>query len=54
MMLGAVTRIYEPGHKFDFAVILEGIQGKRKSTFIQVIARSWFAELDGDFHDPRG
>jgi hypothetical protein len=55
MMLGAVTRVYEPGHKFDFAVILEGIQGKRKSTFIKVLARqeAWFAELDGDFHDPR-
>lgn len=53
MMLGAVTRIFEPGHKFDFAVILEGLQGKRKSTFIQVLGRSWFAELDGDFHDPK-
>jgi hypothetical protein len=53
MMVGAVTRVYEPGHKFDFAVILEGLQGKRKSTFIQVLARKWFAELDGDFHDPR-
>jgi hypothetical protein len=35
MMVGAVTRIFEPGHKFDFAVILEGLQGKRKSTFIR-------------------
>lgn len=52
-MTAAVTRIYEPGHKFDFAVILEGLQGKRKSTFIQVLGRRWFAELDGDFHDPK-
>lgn len=52
-MTAAVTRIFEPGHKFDFAVILEGIQGKRKSTFIQVLGRRWFAELDGDFHDPK-
>lgn len=53
MMIGAVTRVFEPGHKFDFAVILEGLQGKRKSTFIQVLGRRWFAELDGDFHDPK-
>jgi predicted P-loop ATPase len=53
MMLAAVTRIYEPGHKFDFAVILEGGQGRRKSTFIQVLGQKWSGELDGDFHDPR-
>jgi predicted P-loop ATPase len=53
MMTAAVTRIFEPGHKFDFAVILEGLQGKRKSTFIEILGRKWFAELDGDFHDPK-
>lgn len=53
MLVAAVTRIFEPGHKFDFAVILEGLQGKRKSTFIQTLGKSWFAELDGDFHDPK-
>lgn len=50
-LLGAVTRIFEPGHKFDFVPILEGVQGKRKSTFIEVLARGWFAELEGDLHD---
>lgn len=53
MLVAAVTRIYEPGHKFDYAVILEGLQGKKKSTFISVLGKSWFAELDGDFHDPK-
>lgn len=52
--LGAVTRIFEPGHKFDFVPILEGIQGKRKSTFFRVMAKDWFAELEGDFHDTKG
>lgn len=51
MMIAAVTRVFEPGHKFDFCVILEGIQGKRKSTFISTLARNWFDELDGDFED---
>lgn len=51
MMLGGVTRVFEPGHKFDFVVILEGLQGKRKSTFIATLARNWFVELEGDLHD---
>lgn len=53
MMAAAVTRVFEPGHKFDTATILEGLQGKRKSTFISVLARSWFSELDGDFEDAK-
>lgn len=53
-MLGAVTRVFEPGHKFDFVPILEGLQGKRKSTFVRVLARHWFSELEGDFHDTKG
>ena len=50
-LLGAVTRVMEPGHKFDFVPILEGTQGRRKSTFIEVLAKGWFAGLDGNFDD---
>lgn len=50
IMVAAVARVMRPGHKFDFAVILEGLQGRRKSTFIRVLGKDWFAELDGDFH----
>lgn len=53
MLLGAVTRIFEPGHKFDFVPILEGLQGKRKSTFIRILGRNWSSELSGDFHDTK-
>lgn len=53
MMTAAVARVFEPGIKFDFAVILQGLQGRRKSTFINVLAKSWFAELEGDFDDPK-
>ncbi|WOE76362.1 VapE domain-containing protein [Alterisphingorhabdus coralli] len=49
MMIAAVTRIYEPGHKFDYAVILEGMQGRRKSTFIETLSKGWFGELASDF-----
>lgn len=53
VMVAAVARVFEPGHKFDYATILEGLQGKRKSTLIEVLGRKWFAELDGDFHDQK-
>lgn len=52
-LVAAVTRVFEPGHKFDFCPILEGLQGRRKSTFINVLGRDWSAELDGDFADDR-
>lgn len=51
--LAGVARAFEPGHKFDFAVILEGAQGVRKSTFIQIIALGFFGELKADFHDEK-
>ena len=53
MLVAAVTRVHEPGHKFDTAVILEGLQGKRKSTFISTLAKNWFVELDGDVADTK-
>ncbi len=53
MLVAAVTRIFEPGHKFDFAVILEGLQGKRKSTFIQTLGKNWFGELNADWTDSK-
>jgi len=49
MLVGGVARIYEPGHKFDYAVILEGMQGKRKTTFIETLAMNWFGELASEF-----
>ncbi len=52
-MLGAVARVMEPGCKFDFVPILSGGQGLRKSTFVEALAKhkSWWQELEGDFHD---
>lgn len=51
--LGAVTRIFEPGHKFDFVPILEGGQGKRKSTFVAILGMGWTGELSSEFHDDK-
>jgi predicted P-loop ATPase len=51
MMIGAVTRVMEPGHKFDFAAILEGFQGKGKSTFISILGKGWTGTLPPSFDD---
>ena len=53
MLLGAVTRIFEPGHKFDFVPILEGGQGIGKSSFIEGLALGWKSDLSGEFHDDK-
>lgn len=50
-LVGAVARVFEPGHKFDFVPILEGIQGKGKTTFITILALDWYSELTGDISD---
>lgn len=51
LLVAAVARIFEPGHKFDFAAILEGLQGKRKSTFISILGGPWYSTLSGDLGD---
>jgi predicted P-loop ATPase len=53
MLTAAVARVYEPGHKFDNALIIEGKQGIRKSTFIRTLAKGWFSELHGDLGDQK-
>lgn len=53
-MLGAVARVYQPGCKFDYTMILQGKQGIGKSTFLKIMALndSWFNDsldsLDSD------
>lgn len=53
-MLGAVKRIYQPGCKFDYMLILVGKQGGYKSSFLKFLAINdeWFTDnfntLEGD------
>ena len=53
-MIGAVARIYKPGCKFDYTMILQGAQGLGKSTFLKFLALddAWFNDsldsLDSD------
>lgn len=46
-MISAVARAYEPGCKVDHVLILEGPQGKGKSTLLRALTSPWFGdELD--------
>ena len=43
-LLAAVTRVYNPGAKFDTALILNGPQGIGKSTLFKRLAVDWFSD----------
>ncbi|MFG6586962.1 VapE domain-containing protein [Sulfitobacter sp. MOLA879] len=49
IMIASVARVFEPGCKFDTAVILEGGQGIGKSTAIKrLYGEEYFGEIDCD------
>lgn len=53
-LFGAIARAYQPGTKFDYAIVFSGPQGCGKSTFLSRLAvnTEWFNDglktLDGD------
>ena len=53
-MLGAISRAYHPGSKFDFMPVMVGGQGIGKSTFLRILSCNdeWFSDnfntVDGD------
>lgn len=54
MILASVVRIFEPGHKFDFAAILEGKTGIGKSWSIKALyGDRWFGELHAKLDEPQ-
>lgn len=45
-LIGMVRRAYEPGCKFDYMPILEGPQGRGKSSALEILAHPWFGNTD--------
>lgn len=43
-LCAAVARVFEPGAKFDTALILVGEQGTYKSTFVKRLGKEWFSD----------
>ena len=43
-LVAAVARVFEPGIKFDTALILVGEQGTYKSTFVKKLGMEWFSD----------
>lgn len=49
IMLGHVARAMEPGAKFDYSVVLEGLTGKGKSTLVQaLVGKDYFSDTHFD------
>lgn len=49
--MGMVKRVTDPGCKFDYCLVLEGPQGRRKSTLLEAIGGEWFGDTDLDLHN---
>lgn len=44
MLLAAITRLYRPGCKFDYMLVLIGPQGAGKSSILAKLGREWFSD----------
>lgn len=49
-LIAAVRRVFKPGTKFDYVLVLAGEEGRYKSTFLQKLAKSWFSSSITTLH----
>ena len=49
-LVGMVARAMRPGIKFDYCLVLEGDQGRGKSSLLRVLGGEWFGDTDLDLH----
>lgn len=50
-LVAAVSRIFNPGCKFDYMLVFEGMQGIFKSTLCSILGKSWYGDIILNTHD---
>jgi len=50
ILCAAVRRVFEPGCKWDYVLIVEGSQGIGKSTACRILGRNWAGDMQLDPH----
>lgn len=50
-LIGMIARVMNPGCKFDYCLVLEGLQGKGKSQAVRVLGGDWHGDTDLDLHN---